>query len=104
LTIKWQVFKPDRGNARANGGLLWRVQPQYGDIVVKEGPQRDLKRKQLLRFYEVLPESQGQNLALTVLCLPYSRANGGLLWRVQPQYGDIVVKEGRHPSQDLKDF
>lgn len=33
-----QVFKPDRGNARAKGGLLWRVQPQHGDIVVKQGP------------------------------------------------------------------
>ncbi|KAJ1484047.1 hypothetical protein T484DRAFT_2543727 [Baffinella frigidus] len=32
-----QVFKPDRGNARAKGGLLWRVQPQHGDIVVKQG-------------------------------------------------------------------
>ena len=38
LIVKWQVFKPDRGNARANGGLLWRVQPQHGDVVVKEGP------------------------------------------------------------------
>ena len=67
-------------------------------------PRFRAKREQLICFQGLLPESQGQNLALTVLCVPHlrtvcpntkSRARTCLLARVSslqeyPQKGTIV--------------
>ena len=43
------------------------------------------KRRQLARVYSPLPGCLGQNLALTVLCVPYLR-DGGEVWHLRTLY------------------
>ena len=67
--IFFSVFSPYRMQARARPGSAPGATPPAPGR--GRGRTRE-KREQLQTFRGLLPESQGQHLALTVLCVPYS--------------------------------
>jgi len=69
----WQVFTPDRGSEFTTRETLDSRSFEF-----------DLASNLIIKW-QVFKPDRGN-----------ARANGGLLWRVQPQHGDVVVKEGRH--------
>ena len=62
------------GDPRGQGGSYQRGTPVRAPA--PDTPRFRTEREQLERFSRLEPESQGQNLALTVVCVPCSLDSG----------------------------
>ena len=71
---EWTTWNVSR-NAEAgpDGGVMGMRNGWNG---VYSGDRFPAKREQSQMFQRLLPESQSQNLALTLLCVPYSLDSG----------------------------
>jgi len=75
-SARYRAVEPEQWLQRhPEAGSSWPSWPKASHVVNANDRFR-AKREQLETFYGLLPESQGQNLALTVLCVPCSLDRG----------------------------